>query len=470
MALFQYPDATKYGFKYLYGVLDDIDAGKKISVEVSKGLIREELLVPTNKNQKLKNLKNKLKTGSDQQVIQYLKNNLDLFMTSDGSAFVWTKINKAPYSTGGSGAGAEVTRYAESAVCIALAYKTKTNGKDLPLDITIFNKMDDVVDLGPNDTKNELKSIYEWLKGDDKWFETTIETADIIYREKLRGSNKNYNFHRDSKFMKSIYDLFQDNLKELNKIGLQISGDKWNPGDIWISSQREFPTKTDLPSVKKMNSYLIEKYVNAEILGISLKKLGKNPKYETYNLPNQKINFSFNKIVPPKTATSSKDMYVLAGKTDSELKIQFRTFSSTGRDNIQCEIKGKNAAGGKAGFGITSYLVKKLGGVSIKNKDEIKKLSKEQRIKEIANGYANSGFPQYTMNKIKQELESKDFGEESKEDDFFISKIQSTQIAGVINHLAKKGRADILITALFSYAHSLGLKEMFDASVYGKVY
>ena len=74
------------------------------------------------------------------------------------------------------------------------------------------------------------------------------------------------------------------------------------------------------------------------------------------------------------------------------------------------------------------------------------------------------------MNKIKQELESKDFGEESKEDDFFISKIQSTQIAGVINHLAKKGRADILITALFSYAHSLGLKEMFDASVYGKVY
>jgi len=59
---------------------------------------------------------------------------------------------------------------------------------------------------------------------------------------------------------------------------------------------------------------------------------------------------------------------------------------------------------------------------------------------------------------------------EKIKDDFFVSKIQSTQIAGALNTLAKKGKADTLITALFSYAHSLGLKDMFDASVYGKVY
>ena len=56
-------------------------------------------------------------------------------------------------------------------------------------------------------------------------------------------------------------------------------------------------------------------------------------------------------------------------------------------------------------------------------------------------------------------------------DDFFVSKIQATQIAGALNTLGnKKGGADTLITALFSYAHSLGLQEMFEASVYGKVY
>ena len=47
------------------------------------------------------------------------------------------------------------------------------------------------------------------------------------------------------------------------KIGLRIGGDKWNPGDIWISSERQFPTKTDLPSVRSMNVYLLEKYRKA---------------------------------------------------------------------------------------------------------------------------------------------------------------------------------------------------------------
>ena len=55
--------------------------------------------------------------------------------------------------------------------------------------------------------------------------------------------------------MKSIYEVFQLNLKELNTIGLRISGDKWNPGDIWVSAENQFPTKKDLPSVKSMNNY-----------------------------------------------------------------------------------------------------------------------------------------------------------------------------------------------------------------------
>ena len=218
----------------------------------------------------------------------------------------------------------------------------------------------------------------------------------------------------------------------------------------------------------------MEKYTNADIMGISLKKLGNNPRYDTYNLPNQDISFSFKKIVPPKTGTNSKDMYVEAGKNVGDMKIQIRTFDFN--NNIQCEIKGKNAAGGKAGFGVTSYLIKQLAGINIKDKDQIGRLSEDQKIKEIANGYSKAGFPEYSVIKLKQELENKQFVnkqgkyEQKIKDDFFVSKIQSTQVAGALNTLAKNGGADTLITALFSYAHSLGLKEMFDASVYGKVY
>ena len=174
---------------------------------------------------------------------------------------------------------------------------TNNKGKELPLDMDEFDKMDAIVDLGPHDTKRELKKIYEWLKGDDVWFETTLETAKIIYDKKMRGTTKKWNFHRDSAFMNSIYKLFQTNLKELNTIGLRISGDKWNPGDIWISVENQFPTKKDLPTVKSMNAYLLEKYRNADIMGISLKKLGRNPTYDTYNLPNQDISFAFKKII-----------------------------------------------------------------------------------------------------------------------------------------------------------------------------
>ena len=131
MAAFKYDDAVKYKFKYLYEVINNIESSKKISVEVKKNLYQEQFLVPTKNNAKLKTLKTKLKTGSDQTILQFLKNNIDLFITADGAAFAWIKIDKAPYSTGGSGAGTTVTRWAESAVCIALAYKTKNNGKNM---------------------------------------------------------------------------------------------------------------------------------------------------------------------------------------------------------------------------------------------------------------------------------------------------------------------------------------------------
>jgi hypothetical protein len=384
----------------------------------------------------------------------------------------------------GSGAGTTVTRWAESAVCLALAYRTKTKGKDLPMDMKVFNEMDAVVDMGKHDTKKELKLIYDWLAKNPSWYDTTIKTAKIIYDKKLRGKNEKYNFHRDSTFMNSIYGLFKENLKELNKIGLRIGGDKWNPGDIWISAEREFPTKNDLPTVKSMNSYLLEKYRKAKIIGVSLKKLGANPRYDTYNLPDQEISFKFKKVVPQTVnGTNSKDMYIEAGKNDGDIRIQIRTFDY-GQD-IQCEIKGKNAAGGKAGFGITSYLMKQLATETILTKETLSQWTEKQKIQEIAKNFKRAGFSQYVEGVLQKELDEKDWldtdrlkrkakedaGFEQKiKDDFFVSKIQSTQIAGILNTLGQKGKADTLITALFSYAHSLGLQEMFDASVYGKVY
>ena len=67
-----------------------------------------------------------------------------------------------------AGLGAVGTRYAESAVCIALAYKVNNGGKDIPLNKAEFEseELDKIVDLGANDTPKELTAIYNFLQTD----------------------------------------------------------------------------------------------------------------------------------------------------------------------------------------------------------------------------------------------------------------------------------------------------------------
>ncbi len=415
-----------------------------------------------------------------------------------------------------AGLGAVGTRYAESAVCIALAYKVNNKGKDIPLDKVIFEskELDKKVDLGKHDTKEELKAIYKFLKNDfDKggsWYDTTLVTAQKLYTAnsgvggKLLKSSKyaEYNFHRDSTFMNSIYSLFNKNKARLKKtLGLSIGGDKWNPGDIWISTQKEFPVNVDLPSIERMNARLFMKWEQADIMGISLKKLGKNPTFSVYNLPEQKHWFPFIRIESPNSPLGSKDMYITAGKANDTISIQIRTF---GRDNnVQCEIKGASAAGGKAGFGITKTLLRKFildNNINYTEIDEWKVINEmvgevktneepmknEEKILGIINkNYSDLGMLSPDM---RDELSRKTFINDNRASsgyggydpnlkrDFFVSKIQSTTIAVMIKKLSDlkdKTHVNTFISALFSYAHSLGLrglKEGFEASIYGKVY
>ena len=68
---------------------------------------------------------------------------------------------------------------------------------------------------------------------------------------------------------------------------------------------------------------------------------------------------------------------------------------------------------------------------------------------------------------MKKELEKKKFNSDLAKMDFLISKLQALQIAAAIK--GDRERNDI-VTAIYGYAHSMGLAEMFEASVYAKVY
>lgn len=447
MANFKYDDVPKH--MYMELLIGKIDNGDKIKTTLGEVIFD----TTTHGYKTLRDMV--MKTGDKIKAKDYLKNN-EVFITKDtNSNILITKIDKAPFSkAGGSGAGAAQTALAESAVCIVCASLVHLGKVDLSENG--IKKIESVLDLGKQSSLSEIKKIVEWLQQNPDWYDTSVRTAEeIIHQKKI---TKQHNFHRDSVFMNSIYKQFQDNLKPLNKLKLRVSGDKWNPSDIWISNKNTFPSHNDITT---LNKTIIEGFKNDDTIGISLKKLGKSLTWSVYNLPKSKKLFEFDKVVKPKSSMSSKDMYV---ETKAGLRLQIRTFNAG--DNIQTELKGKYASGGKCGFGATRQIIESLTNENLYTNAQIKKMSEEDIIKLIHGFYKSMGLT-YSIDSMKKEFYTKTFKSPAIQQDFLISKLQATQIASIIKNSKDK---NLIVTGIFGYAHSLGLEGLFEASVYAKIY
>ena len=165
----------------------------------------------------------------------------------------------------------------------------------------------------------------------------------------------------------------------------------------------------------------------------------------------------------------SKDMYVNTFRA----QIQIRTFDTN--SNIQCEIKGGAAAGGKAGFGVTEYAIEHITNHDLLEYPEINKFSEEDKIKHIQKYYKDIFKANVTKKQIMDTLDSK-MNKQGKafsewpipaQNDYWSSKIQALQISSIINNSPQQND---LVTVIFAYAASLGLTDIFEASVYAKVY
>lgn len=450
MGAFGYPDIAKHNFKYMHNLLDDVANGKKIKlVDGSSSKF--------NDSNDIRILRKYVASQSASEVKNLLERKGDeIFIDSETTAgYRFTQIDKLPYSKGGgSGAGSAVTKLSESAVCIALASLVHMGHFNLDEKTTV-DRISGVLDLGTSNTSGEIKKVLNWLKENEDWLDSTLKTAKTI-KNKLSLTSQHH-FHRDSVFMNSIYKQFRKNLKPLNKIGLRVSGDKWNPSDIWISTRNKMPAHNDLVS---LNKTILEGFKSSNIIGISLKKIGKSVTWKVYNLPNEKKLFKFKNIKNQSSPFNAKDAYVV---TESGMYLQIRTFGPN--ENVQCELKGQYANGGKCGFGSTKHIIESLTKTRILGKEVIKKMDDHQILSQIKK-YYDKCFTGVSLSTLKKELEKKKFNSDLAKMDFLISKLQALQIASAIK--GDKERNDI-VTAIYGYAHSMGLAEMFEASVYAKV-
>jgi hypothetical protein len=220
------------------------------------------------------------------------------------------------------------------------------------------------------------------LKEDAEWMDTFISTANKIKINATNFTKRPVYFHRGSPFMDSIYarkkkcekhnkDLIKSGTppSELKESLSGFSDDKWNPGDIWMSTINPNvmpyqPFSWQPPVVSEdmqqhvcdwpsLQTAVYQSAISGETLGISLKKSGKTASFRAFNSQDpetrkDKITYSGYRFGSGDFFNSA-DMYIEFNNGS----MQYRATAST--SSWQGEIKGTKASGGKCGGGPTNY-------------------------------------------------------------------------------------------------------------------
>jgi len=350
--------------------LDPSELKKDASGGPNKGRARTEILAAKIKNSEPLTLK----TGEEFLVtdIESALASIEQFKR-DGKSFKLIGKNKEISSSqikktedfgGGSGAGGGTinTAYREAAQCVwtqALLEKgsAKTHEDISVNDLTkAFNSK--YVSLNIN--KTPLENI---LDIGDAWNKSSFLTAQFIIND-LKLKKNQMVFHHDDDFMNKIYSL---KTKAFNNDGLaNMTNDKWNPGDIWLSTPDFNLDSLDISSIEALNNSILEVggYTNKSIqlIGISLKAIKNAVTKVVMNVnpaSTPKYKFVAGKISSNKgTWDSSKQSYLYFKQGESNFKADIRTNSALSTHKVELIVKG--ARGGGAGWGELMNLSKEV--------------------------------------------------------------------------------------------------------------
>jgi hypothetical protein len=370
-----------------------------------------------------------------------------------------SKLYKAPEMGGGSsgsGAGARATQIQECMQCYVSSYQFNVAKKAL-------KQLPSLADLKKSNVSTYVHADATIEECFDEitqaWIdeEQYIRISNILYNAyKSKFSGKVY-FHRGSKFMSTLYA----NKSAVQKLDAKskkrqapgsFSHDKWNPGDIWMStlSPNDDPLKgcTSWGELKTEVQRLAD---NGKCLGISLKKLakagGKITEYNRTSLPNTKwYKWSWGKTGE---FFKSIDIYV----TINGVQIQFRNFNKT--TSWQGEIKGSSAAGGKIGGGNVNFylLQEKFNELYSNEASFLNKLKKDETMLM----YLWEGYQRHNKNSSpsKKLMSLEDFTTEYNKQDQGFKNSKAICIAFLDSVYSGKAPArDNLATALFNYGSS----------------
>ena len=265
-----------------------------------------------------------------------------LFKTEIGDINL-TQFNKTEEfgSSNGQGAGSKNTAVQESTQCVfnSMIYSLKREYLDVE-DITLENISSSYQYC---DTTTPWEEIYEFSQIPN-WQQSFLTSSNTLFEY---NQEMNYEHHRDSDFIKSLYSSYKQT--ELN-----FHSDKWNPSDIWFVKDHVV-NQVFSSSIDELNIQIKDMFDKKELIGVSLKKLGKEPKLEIKNYDiNKKKTYTYEGY---QTTIKSKDIKLLYNGG----KICFRTFNFG--TNWAGEILGKTASHGKIGSGAMNSILEKMNAI-----------------------------------------------------------------------------------------------------------
>ena len=237
------------------------------------------------------------------------------------------------------------------------------------------------------DVTSTLQDVEKKLT--DDWITSSIKGANLL---RQRYTGKQFECHRGSRKVKIIEDAFK---KVKQKEGLSINLNKWSPADIYLIEPGFDPSPLKQENTILGLNALMFKYLTEEkVIGVSLKKLGNTGNISEINYPTDKTapTFSYVGVESPPASTSG---YIVMKKGNSQMKINFRTFTASGGWSGEVLVPGGTARHGKISHGPLNDVLKAHGVKQITDNIPSRNIAtqnKEQTAKNMAKSMVKHGF------------------------------------------------------------------------------
>ena len=269
----------------------------------------------------------------------------------NGGSIQSNMIGKSPLFGGqgaGGGATGDTARF-ESLHCLYIAaiLGEGVNNEFSHFTYKTLEKYKDKVSV------SEPFKSYVTIDGD--WHASAYQIAQALIKKKY--VTKNHTLHRGDSVMEAIYKA-KDRVRRLEGKP-SLNSDKWNPGDIW-AVRRGIDPKALFAKAKtlaELNILILKHFQDKTIVGISLKKVGKNKrvKLHDYNIEDSVLDtHKFTRFTletsAGKSIWSSKYGFFIY---DNNKKAEVRSPSVFGALNF--ELKGTGARAGRTGYGQLMY-------------------------------------------------------------------------------------------------------------------